>query len=228
MPQVGRLPANYAKNVFINCPFDDQYQPLFHAIVFAVNDMGFRPKCAKDASNSGEPRVNKIQNLIEECKYSIHDISRTEVDAANGLPRFNMPLELGLDLGCKRYGKPHHQEKVVLILDVAQYRYQEFISDIAGQDIEAHNSNEEEVINAVRNWLRLELDPKVVITPSGARIFERYGTFQATLPTICAKLNWDIANLPFSDFSWAIADWIANNPIPAIRPRVSARKRALK
>lgn len=219
MPKVARLPANYAKNVFINCPFDDQYQPLFHAIVFAVNEMGFRPKCAKDVSNAGEPRFNKIQNLIEECKYSIHDISRTEVNAANGLPRFNMSLELGLDLGCKRYGKPHHQEKVVLILDVEQYRYQEFISDIAGQDIEAHNSNEVEVINAVRNWLRLELDPKVVITPSGALIFERYATFRATLPTICAKLNWDIGNLPFSDFSWAVADWIINNPIPAVPRR---------
>src|SRR5262249_5963635 len=30
------------------------------------------------------------------CKYGIHDISRTEVTSASGLPRFNMPLELGV------------------------------------------------------------------------------------------------------------------------------------
>ncbi|MGH9931746.1 MAG: hypothetical protein ACREA9_21300 [Pyrinomonadaceae bacterium] len=163
-------------------------------------------------------RFDKILHLIEECKYSIHDISRAEVDVATGLPRFNMPLELGLDLGCKRYGKPHHQEKVLLVLDVERFRYRDFISDISGQDIEAHSGEPREVINAVRNWLRLELDPKSVITPSGAVIYERYSRFQATLPTICAKLSWDIGDLPFSDFSWAVADWIASNPLPKPAP----------
>lgn len=214
MPKVRRLPANYAKNVFINCPFDDSYKPLFNAIVFAVNDMGFRPISAKDESNAGETRFNKIQALIEECKYSIHDISRTDLDVVTGLPRFNMPLELGLDLGCKRYGKPYHQEKVLLVLDVEQFRYRDFVSDIAGQDIEAHRADEGEVIKAVRNWLRLEVDPKLVITPSGKVILERYGRFQATLPFICAKLAWDIDDLPFSDFSFAVYDWITKNPLP--------------
>jgi hypothetical protein len=214
MPKVRRLPANYAKNVFINCPFDDEYQPLFNAIVFAVNDMGFRPKSAKDESNAAETRFNKIQDLIEECKYSIHDISRTDIDVATRLPRFNMPLELGLDLGCKRYGKTHHQEKVLLVLDIEQFRYRDFISDIAGQDIKAHQGEQPAVINVVRNWLRLELDPKLVITPGGSVIYERYSRFQATLPFICAKLSWDIDDLPFSDFSWAVADWIYNNPLP--------------
>lgn len=82
-----------------------------------------------------------------------------------------------------------------------------------------------DVISAVRNWLRLELDPKVVITPSGTLILERYGTFQATLTAICAKLNWDIDDLPFSDFSWAVADWIANNPIQATSRRTARVRR---
>jgi hypothetical protein len=209
-----RLPANYAKNVFINCPFDDKYQPLFNAIVFAVNDIGFRPKSAKDESNAGEVRFNKIQDLIEECKYSIHDISRADIDVVTGFPRFNMPLELGLDLGCKRYGKSYHQEKVLLVLDIEQFRYRNFISDIAGQDIKAHKAEQAEVINVVRDWLRLELDPKLVITPGGPAIYKRYIRFQATLPAIYSKLSWDISHLPFSDFSWAVADWINNNPLP--------------
>ncbi len=212
MPKVLR-PLQYDKNVFINCPFDDPYKPLFHAVVFTVYDMGFRPKCAKDMSNAGQPRFNKIQGLIENCKYSVHDISRTELDRVTRLPRFSMPLELGLDLGCRRYGKPHHQEKVILVLDTEQYRYQTFISDIAGQDIEEHGGEEENAITVVRNWLRPELDPKLVKTPSGPRIYGRYQAFQATLPSICVKLNWDMNNLPFVDFSWAVSDWISNNPI---------------
>lgn len=33
----------YHQSVFINCPFDLQYQPLFEAIVFAVSNCGFIP-----------------------------------------------------------------------------------------------------------------------------------------------------------------------------------------
>jgi hypothetical protein len=208
-----RRPRDYDKNVFVNCPFDDLYQPLFDAIIFTIYDMGFRPKCAKDISNAGQPRFNKIQDLIEKCKYSIHDISRTELDADNALPRFNMPLELGLDLGCKRYGAAHLQEKVVLIIDIERFRFQRFISDIAGQDIEAHNGDIATVITRVRNWLRLEVDPKLVKTPSGLAIFRRYQSFRELLPAVCQELNWDARDLPFSDFSWAVYDWITKHPI---------------
>jgi hypothetical protein len=34
------------KDVFINCPFDDTYKPIFEAIVFVVNDLGFVAGCA--------------------------------------------------------------------------------------------------------------------------------------------------------------------------------------
>jgi hypothetical protein len=206
-------PANYDRNVFVNCPFDDPYKPLFNAIVFAIYDIGFRPRCAKDVSNAGLPRFNKIQDLIESCKYSIHDISRTELDPVNALPRFNMPLELGLDLGCRRFGNSYLQEKVILVLDIERYRFQRFISDIAGQDIEAHGGDLRTVITVVRDWLRLELDPRLVKTPSGAAIYRRYEAFRLLLPAVCEELNWDADNLPFSDFSWAVYDWINKHPI---------------
>ena len=47
---MSKIPKDYEKNVFINCPFDDSYNPLFEAIVFAVHDIGFRPRCAREAS----------------------------------------------------------------------------------------------------------------------------------------------------------------------------------
>jgi hypothetical protein len=52
-----------------------------------------------------------------------------------------MPLELGMFLGCKGYGGAAHATKVCLVLDVDQYRYQKFVSDIAGNDIRAHGGN---------------------------------------------------------------------------------------
>lgn len=208
-----KIPASFTKDVFINCPFDDLYLPLFNSIVFTIHDMGFRPRCALEASNAGQIRLHKILDIISECKYSIHDLSRTELDSVFGLPRFNMPMELGLDLGCKRYGQDYQQEKVLLIMDIEQYRYQKFISDIAGQDVYAHNSNEQQVIDVVREWLRPELDPKTIIIPSGDDIYQRYQVFQRALPSICAKRRWNPARLSFVDFSSAAAAWITANPL---------------
>ncbi|HEX8161100.1 MAG TPA: hypothetical protein VF538_04470 [Pyrinomonadaceae bacterium] len=201
MPKAPRsvIPANFERNVFINCPFDDEYLPLFNAIVFTVHDMGFRPRCALEASNAGLIRLNKILDIISECKYSIHDLSRTELDTTNSLPRFNMPLELGLDLGCRRFGEDYQQEKVILVMDVDRYRYQKFISDIAGQDISEHRGGEKQIVDVVREWLRPEPDPRTVLVPSGDAIFRRYKLFQKSLPSICARLKWNPKHLGFVD-----------------------------
>lgn len=107
-----KAPATFERDVFINCPFDDPYIPLFHAIVFSIHDIGFRPRCALEASNAAQFRLSKIMDIVSSCKYSIHDLSRTEPDKITKLLRFNMPLELGLDLGCRRFGSAMHKGKV--------------------------------------------------------------------------------------------------------------------
>jgi hypothetical protein len=94
----------YNDNVFLNCPFDSEYWPVFEAIVFTIFACGFVPRCAREEADSSDVRVDKLVRLIQQSRYGIHDISRVELDDAHGLPRFNMPFELGLDLGCKRFG----------------------------------------------------------------------------------------------------------------------------
>lgn len=210
---VKRPPAGFDKNVFINCPFDDKYLPLFRAVIFTVHDMGFRARGALEASNAGKVRIDKIQDIIAECKYSIHDISRTQLDKTHRLPRFNMPLELGIDLGCKRFGQAHEQEKVILVMDVERFRYQKFISDIAGQDVYAHGGTQRQIVEVVREWLRPELDPKKVIIPSGAEILKRYRAFRRGLPSICARLRWNPQKLGFVDYAYAVATWISAHPL---------------
>jgi hypothetical protein len=137
---MARIPSSFTQNVFINCPFDDIYTPLFNAIIFTIHDIGFRPRCALEASNAGQVRLDKLYQIISECKYSVHNLSRAQLDNKTRLPRFNMPLELGIDLGCKRFSNGVQNEKVILILDSKPYRYQKFISDITGQDIYAHQN----------------------------------------------------------------------------------------
>ena len=40
-------------------------------------------------------------------------------------------------MGAKRFGRPRQREKRLLIFDTEPYRYQKFISDLAGMDIHA-------------------------------------------------------------------------------------------
>lgn len=122
-------------DVFINCPFDPDFTEVFRALVFCIYACQFRPRSAFELDDCGQLRLEKLYGLIEQCRYGIHDLSRTELDAANKLPRFNMPLELGLFLGAKRYGNAGQRLKRALILDIERRRYQKFISDLAGMDI---------------------------------------------------------------------------------------------
>ena len=57
-------------------------------------------------------------------------------------------------LAAKRFGVGRQKQKICLILDSMPYRYQQFMSDIAGQDIQVHNNSPKEAISVVRNWLR--------------------------------------------------------------------------
>jgi hypothetical protein len=197
--------AQYDQNVFINCPFDPEYAPLFEAIVFAVNDAGFRPKCARERLDSSQVRLQKIVDLIASSRYSIHDLSRTGLDDATALPRFNMPLELGIDLGCKAY-HPECSAKSLLIFDSEQHRFQKFVSDISGQDIHHHGNDVKTVVTGVRNWLRTESGKDTI--PGGVAIYSRYLTYRVDLPEICAELKLDISDLAFADFTFTIAKWL--------------------
>ena len=65
-----------------------------------------------------------------------------------------MPLELGLFLGAKAYSsEPKQKARRCLILDTEPYRYQKFVSDIAGQDIRAHEGGPRKALILTRNWL---------------------------------------------------------------------------
>jgi len=68
--------AEYAFSVFVNCPFDSAYRPIFEAIVFTVHDCGYIARCALELDDSSEVRIEKIARIIAGCKFGIHDISR--------------------------------------------------------------------------------------------------------------------------------------------------------
>lgn len=203
------MSTSYTSNVFLNFPFDAQYLSIRNAIVFSVFDCGFVPRCALEIDNSGEVRFDRIQRLINESKFGIHDISRTEPDTATNLPRFNMPLELGVFIGAKRYGGTKQKQKNCLILDIEQYRYQTFISDIAGHDIRAHSNEPDQAINHVRNWLNSASGRRTI--PGGSEILRRFTQFESELPDMCQAIPIELHELTYNDYSNLVSEWLAVN-----------------
>ena len=198
--------SRYNDNVFLNCPFDSAYKQLFDAMVFAVYDCGFVARCALEEGDASQVRIDKIYNIIAACRYGIHDISRTELDETSGLPRFNMPLELGIFLGAKRFGINKQKKKNCLILDKEKYRYQQFISDIAGQDVPVHNNDPEEIVTVVRNWLLDASERKTI--PSGSKIWGRYQEFMEDLPQLAQAFQLEVEELIFNDYTFILVEWL--------------------
>jgi hypothetical protein len=194
------------RDVFINCPFDENYRPIFAAIVFAVRYLGFEARCALEIDDASEIRLEKVMRMIGQCAYSIHDISSVGLGSETNLPRFNMPLELGLDLGCKRYGSGAQRGKACLILDSDPYRYRASISDISGQDIHSHKGEPGRAIAEVRNWLSSASRTKGL--PGGVEIALRYGRFKKDLPKTSKILKRRPLDLTFVDFLEMIEIWL--------------------
>lgn len=205
------MPApQYENAVFVNCPFDDAYRDLFDALVFAIHDCGYIAHCALEMDDGSEVRIEKIIRIISACRLGIHDISRTEPDTATGLPRFNMPFELGMFLGAKRFGHAEQKRKNCLILDVERYRYQKFISDIAGQDVAAHRGDVAQAIRIVRDWLSNATHNNLRI-PGGSAVAARFKLFRAELPELCSELNVRADELTFNDYVLQVEQWLKLN-----------------
>ena len=196
--------------VFINCPFDHYYRKLFEAIIFAVLHCGFQPRSAQEALGSGRERNRRLMTLIGECRLSIHDLSRTELDSKTKLPRFNMPLELGVCLGAREFGNSKQRKKDFLILERSRGDCISSCSDLNAIDPLHHSNSPERVIEHVRVWLNSHsIEPL-----AGPKSINRdYISFREDLPNILDLWKLGRLEVTFVDFRRAVEVWLAARPI---------------
>ncbi len=194
------------QDVFINCRFDTVWQGKFEALVFGVLGCGFRARCAKEVDDAAGTRIEKLYRIIAESRFGIHDLSCVELDAANNLPRFNMPLELGFFLAAKQYGGEKQKEKRCLIFDTMPYRYQQFISDLNGMDITAHEDDERSMIRSVRNFLFTASRRKTI--PTAPNLIKSYDAFVHARPELIADAGLGHQDLLFADYERLVISWI--------------------
>lgn len=197
----------FEKNVFINCPFDKEYTTLLKALVFTLIYLELEPHLSQTSSSS-TIRIHQIKQLIRMCKFGIHDLSRNKAMEEGELPRFNMPYELGLDIGAAEYGNKQLRTKKILILDTERYHYQKVLSDIAGQDIASHNNDAQTLIKKIRNWMSVNTEHKIIVPHS--EIWTAFNQFtddllSTLIPTFTSE---DIDEMTISDYIKFAKDWI--------------------
>jgi len=199
----------FERCVFINCPFDEEYEPVLQAVLFCLVYLGFAPRLAKVENDSGDVRLAKIRRMIEESKFSIHDLSRCQSVRAGEHYRLNMPFELGVDYGCRQYAGGRFAQKRLLILEEKPFRYQAALSDLAGCDIQYHGGDFQKAVRKVRNWLAGE----AAIQAAGAsRILGAYVDFQAwhyERQLAAGHSEEDIQDYPTAELLAAMREWVA-------------------
>jgi len=197
---------SFENNVFINCPFDKDFQPMLKSLVFSLLYLDFEPRLSQTLSSS-EIRIHQIITHISNSKFGIHDLSRNKAKKKGELPRFNMPYELGLDIGAARFGSGELKSKRILILETKRYEYQKFISDISGQDIENHDNDPLTLITKVRNWF-INLQPNTL--SSASLIWKAYNQFTGDL-YIDLKDGFsdaEIIDMPIAEYIKYARPWI--------------------
>ncbi|MGN7719537.1 hypothetical protein [Chitinophaga sp. 22620] len=197
--------------IFINCPFDSDYQPLLHAMVYVIYRCGFYPVTALNEDDATDSRLSKIIRCIRDCRYGIHDISRTEVNEEQ-LPRFNMPFETGLFFAAKHFGGKDQKAKSGLVFERTKYRYQKYISDLNGIDTKAHDNDPIKVIENVRDWLKTTSRRSMI--PGPASLKKEYQEFERKLPGILKDLELEGEHILFNDFCQIVEEAVGAKDLP--------------
>jgi hypothetical protein len=135
-------------SVFLNIPYDAKFQPLYLAYIVGLSELGLTPKSTL-AIPGGVTRIDRIFELIQSSSYSLHDLSRVELDKTPPVtPRFNMPLELGLAIAWAKLNPNRH---TWFVCESVNRRAQKSVSDLSGTDFNIHDGTAEGVMRELTN-----------------------------------------------------------------------------
>jgi len=147
------VPRRRADQVFLNVPFDQRYAPLYVAIIASLTALGMTPRSVLEVQPSDNARLARLMTIIRACGASIHDLSRVQL--SHGVPRFNMPFELGVTLGVHQ--NAGHRW---FVFESVQHRVTRSLSDIGGYDaVQIHGESVEGVMRAVSDAFRSNKRP---------------------------------------------------------------------
>jgi len=194
--------------VFLNLPYDSKFQSLFLAYIAGVTAFGLSPRATLEIPG-GMRRLDRIFQIISECRYSVHDLSRVQLDRVSPTtPRFNMPFELGLAVAHERSGKEH----AWFVFEQMPWRIMKSLSDLNGTDVHIHGGRIDGVFRELCNALaREERQPTV------GQMWTIYREVRSAVPAILRRTGSRtlFEARPFRDLSVIasnLADRIVEQP----------------
>jgi hypothetical protein len=202
------LPLTDPNAVFLNIPYDEEFQTLYLAYIVGTYQLRLIPFITSGIPG-GERRLDRILALIQSCRYSIHDLSRVEVSMTPpATPRFNMPLELGLTIS---WAKLHPRRHSWFLWESTPRRIQKSMSDLDGTDPYIHSGKVEGILSELRNAFVFRDAPPVTKMLDAYRVVEsKTGKILADAGT----RNLYSASV-FKELSYVALD-AAANPLGAI------------
>lgn len=107
----------------------------------------------------------------------------------------------------QEFGTAKQKQKRSLILDQERWRYQQFCSDIAGQDICAHGNEPAQAIAAVRAMLATAMGGTSRV-PGPAAMCDRYQSFCRELPLLRGALSIPPSEPQFVELRSLMNAWL--------------------
>ena len=163
-------------SVFLNVPYDKPFEKLYLAYIVGVVELGLAPKVTLGIAD-GTSRIDRIFDLLKSCRYSVHDLSRVELDRKPPpTPRFNMPFELGLAFAWSRLTTRKHD---FFVFESIHRRAQKSLSDLSGTDCNIHDSTPQGILCELRNAFSRRHD-----RPTVPRMMRSYDELIRRLPQL--------------------------------------------
>jgi hypothetical protein len=155
------VPAKRAnpRAVFLNLPYDREFEPLYLAYIAGISSLRVIPRVTHGISG-GERRLDRIFDLVRSWRYSIHDLSRVELDLHRPYaPRFNMPFELGLAVAWSKLNRSRH---TWFVCETKPRRALKSLSDLNGTDLQIHRGTVPGVMRELCSaFVRVRKQPSV-------------------------------------------------------------------
>jgi hypothetical protein len=143
---LSRPTPQFERSVFLNVPFDRDYEGHLLALIAGTTAFGLVPRSALDIEpETSGTRLQRLFTLLRSCRYSLHDLSR--VGVGRGAPRFNMPFEAGLACALELAGSGHR----FYVLERRRHRLQRTCSDLNGIDPQIHEGRPRGVLRCLLN-----------------------------------------------------------------------------
>jgi hypothetical protein len=181
--------------VFLNLPFTKSFENLFLAYVCGVTAFGLTPRTILDFTGS-QSRLKRIRNSIQQCRYSIHDVSSQ--------PGWNGALELGITIGMKDWAGKHDW----FVFDAVRYETQRNLSDLNETDVLVHDGTVEGVFRALMNvFVKQRRQPTI------GDMMARYRRVKRELPRILRSTGTTTVFQSRALASLLLAVQIASDPV---------------